>query len=128
MQWYLSQVEQLKSSFKVFSIKQVPKNKNAQADSLATLATSLGKGLPKVIIVEDLVAPSWNGQVPIKINKINVGPSWMDEVVSFLRMGYFPKTKLRLKRSKERTPILALRKVEVIQAVVFRPIFIMCPS
>ena len=75
MQWYISQVEQLQSSFEVFSINQVPKNKNAHTDSLATLAISLGEGLPRVIIVEDLVAPSWNNQDPVRINKIHVDPS-----------------------------------------------------
>ena len=75
LQWYISQVEQLQSSFEVFSINQVPKNKNAHTDSLATLAISLGEGLPRVIIVEDLVAPSWNNQDPVRINKIHVDPS-----------------------------------------------------
>ena len=75
MQWYISQMEQLQSSFEVFSINQVPKNKNAHTDSLATLAISLGEGLPRVIIVEDLVAPSWNNQDPVRINKIHVDPS-----------------------------------------------------
>ena len=75
MQWYISQVEQLQSSFEVFPINQVPKNKNAHTDSLATLAISLGEGLPRVIIVEDLVAPSWNNQDPVRINKIHVDPS-----------------------------------------------------
>ena len=68
-------MEQLQSSFEVFSINQVPKNKNAHTDSLATLAISLGEGLPRVIIVEDLVAPSWNNQDPVRINKIHVDPS-----------------------------------------------------
>ena len=42
MQWYLGKIRQLQSSFKVFSIKQVPRSKNSHTNSLATLATSLG--------------------------------------------------------------------------------------
>ena len=61
MQGYLGQVKQLQSSFKMFSIKKVSRSKNAHTNSLETLATSLEEGLPRVIMVEDLVAPSWNG-------------------------------------------------------------------
>ena len=58
MQWYLSQVKELRSNFEVFSIKQVLKSRNSHANSLATLATSLEEGVPRVIMVEDLVASS----------------------------------------------------------------------
>ena len=61
MQWYPSQVKQLQSSFETFSMKQVLRSKNAHVDSLATLATLIGEGMSRVIIVEDLVAPSWDG-------------------------------------------------------------------
>ena len=40
MQEYLSQVRHLQSGFESFALSQVPRNKNAHADSLATLATS----------------------------------------------------------------------------------------
>ena len=73
MQWYLSQVKQLYSKFEVFSIKQVPKSKNAHDDLLATLATSLREGLLRVIMVEHLVASSWDSQVPIRENTVHVG-------------------------------------------------------
>ena len=58
MQGYLSKVRQAQSDFEVFSIKQILRSQNSHVDSLATLATSLGLGLPQVIIVEDLVALS----------------------------------------------------------------------
>ena len=58
MQGYLSKVRQLQSNFEAFSIKQVPRSKNSQVDSLATLGTSSRQGLPQVIIVEDLVTTS----------------------------------------------------------------------
>ena len=59
-------MKKLQFSFEVFSIEQVPKRKNAYADSLATLATSLGESLQKVIMVKDLVASSWDSKVPIR--------------------------------------------------------------
>ena len=41
MQEYLSQVRHLQSGFKSFVLSQVPRSRNAHADSLATLTTSL---------------------------------------------------------------------------------------
>ena len=104
MQWYLSQVKQLQSSFEAFSIKQVPKRKHAHTDSLATLVTSLGEGLPRVIIVEDLVAPNWDSQVPIGINKIHVGLNWMNPMVSFLKDRTLPKDKTKAKKVLRKAP------------------------
>ena len=54
MQEYLSQVRHLQSRFKSFVLSQVPRSRNAHADSLATLVTSSAQGLPQVILVEDL--------------------------------------------------------------------------
>lgn len=120
MQWYLSQVKQPQSSFKAFSIKQVPKSKNAYADSLATFDTSLGEGLPRVIIVEGLAAMSWDGQVPIGINKIHVGLSWMDLVVSSLKDETLIEDKSEAEKNpKKGTTVLALGRVEIIQTIIF---------
>ena len=55
MQGYLNKARQLQSSFESFSIQQVPRSKNTHADSLATLAISSKQGLPRVILIEDLL-------------------------------------------------------------------------
>jgi len=57
------------------------------------LATSLRSGLPQVIIVEDLLVPGHSDQTPIGIHSIQVGLSWMDSLVSFLRDGILPEDK-----------------------------------
>ena len=57
MQRYLSQVGHLRSRFESFNLLHIPRNGNTHADSLATLATSLAQGLPRVILVEDLYKP-----------------------------------------------------------------------
>lgn len=98
MQWYLSQVKQLQSNFEVFSIKQVLRSRNPHANSLVTLATSLEEGLLRVIRVEDLVASSWYGQFPVRVNMIHVSPSWMDPVVSFLKDGTLPKNRIKAEK------------------------------
>ena len=72
-------MKHFQSSFEVLSIEQVPRSKNAHANSLATLATSLGEGLPRVImvedLVEDLVASSLDNRVLIRVNAMHVSLS-----------------------------------------------------
>ena len=58
MQGYLNQARRLQSGFEFFTIQQFPRNKNTHVDSLATLATSSGQDLPRVILVEDLHKPT----------------------------------------------------------------------
>ena len=58
MQGYLNQARRLQSSFEFFTIQQIPRSRNTHADSLATLATSFGQSLPRVILVEDLHKPT----------------------------------------------------------------------
>ena len=55
MHGYLNKARQLQSSFESFSIQQVPRSKNTHVDSLATLAISSKQGLPRVILIEDLL-------------------------------------------------------------------------
>ena len=57
MQGYLIKVRQAQSNFEAFYIKQIPRSQNSHADLLAMFATSSGSGLPRVIIVEDLLVP-----------------------------------------------------------------------
>ena len=58
MQGYLSQVKHLPSGFESFSLLHIPRSGNTHADSLATLATSLAQGLPRVILIEYLCKPT----------------------------------------------------------------------
>ena len=41
-----------------FSLLHIPRSGNTHADSLATLATSLAQGLPRVIVVKGLCKPT----------------------------------------------------------------------
>ena len=58
IQGYLSQVKCLQSEFDSFDLLHIPKTSNAHADSLAMLATSSAKDLPRVILIEDLYKPT----------------------------------------------------------------------
>ena len=80
MQGYLSQVKCLQLKFDSFDLLHVPRSGNAQADSLAMLATSSAQDLPRVILVEDLYKPTRTGETA-QINQIRAGPSWMDSII-----------------------------------------------
>ena len=54
MQGYLNQARRLQSGFELFTIHQIPRSSTTHANSLATLETSFGQDLPRVIPVEDL--------------------------------------------------------------------------
>ena len=58
MQEYLNQVRHLQSGFESFSLLHIPRSENTHANSLATLATFSTRGLPRVILVEDLCKPT----------------------------------------------------------------------
>ena len=62
------------------------------------LATSSGIGLPWVIIVEDMAAPSHDDQSSVRVHSIQVRLSWMDPLVSFLKQGYLSKDKGKAKK------------------------------
>ena len=93
MQEYLSLVRHLQSGFKSFILSQVPRSRNAHANSFATLATSSAQGLPQVILMEDLCKPSEIGRSVVYVHQIRAGPSWMDPIVLFLKEDVLPENK-----------------------------------
>lgn len=104
MQGYLIKVRCSQSCFKSFSLRNILREQNFHADSLAMLATSSGPGLPRVIIVEDLEAPSHNGLLPVRVHGIQVRPSSMDPLVSFLIGGLLPEDKCEVEKLHRKAP------------------------
>ena len=90
VQGYLSQARHLQSSFESFILQQISRSMNTHADSLATLATSSGQGLPRVIVVEDLHKPIEEKKEKVQVHQIKVEPSWMGSLVLFLKDGTLP--------------------------------------
>ena len=93
MQGYLSQVESMQSKFDSFDLQYGPRSGNAHANSLAMLATSSARDLPRVILVEDLYKPS-RTEDTVQINQIRAGPSWMDSIIQFLKEDVLPEEKV----------------------------------
>ena len=89
----MSQVRHFQSGFESFVLSQVPRNRNADADSFTTLVTSSAQGLPWVIIVEDLHKPSEVVRNVIQVHQVRVGSSWMDPIALFLKEDVLPKNK-----------------------------------
>ena len=85
MQEYLSQVKRLQSSFDLFSLSHISRSGNINADSLATLATSLAGKLPRIILVEHLSKASKVAKDMVCAHEVRVGLSWMDPIVTFLK-------------------------------------------
>ena len=104
MQEYLGQVRHLQSGFKSFVLSQVPRSRNAHADSLATLATSSAQDLPRVILVEDLCKPYKEGRHVVHVHQIRAGPSWMDPIVLFLKEDILPESKSKADKIQRKAP------------------------
>ena len=75
MQEYLSQIKRLQSNFDLFSLSHVSRSGNTHADSLATLATSSTRSLPRVILIEHLVRASEVAKGMVRIHEVKVDPS-----------------------------------------------------
>ena len=93
MQEYLSQVKRIQPSFDLFSLSHISRSGNTHADSLATLATSLAGGLPRIIFVEHLSRANEVAKDMIRAHEVKVGPSWMDPIVMFLKNDILPEEK-----------------------------------
>ena len=98
MQEYLSQVKCLRPSFDLFSLSHISKSGNTHADSLATLATSSARKLPRIILIEHLSKASKVTKDMVRAHRVKVGPSWMDPIVTFLKDDIFPEGKLEAKK------------------------------
>ena len=102
MWWYLGQVKQLQASFGTFTINQVSRSKNTHANSLATLHTSIGESLPRIIVVESLSTSSHDNKTPIPVSVVHIEPSWMDLVVSFIKNGTLLKYRVEAKKIQKK--------------------------
>ena len=83
---------------------QISRSRNTHTDSPATLATSLARDLPRVILVEDLYKPTKIGSNVVHIHQIRVGPSWMDFIVLFLKEDVLPEDKSKAKKVQRKAP------------------------
>ena len=98
MQGYLSQVRRMQMKFESFDLSHIPRGENTHADSLATLATSLARSFPWVIVVKDLCTPTSSRKDVLQVHQVNLAPSWMDPILKFLESDTLPEEKIEVEK------------------------------
>ncbi|GJY35650.1 reverse transcriptase domain-containing protein [Tanacetum coccineum] len=83
---YLEKVKTLTGSFKVFSIKQVPRSENKKADALSKIASTSFAHLSKQVLVEELKEKSINTAEVLAVVE-EEGDTWMTPIFKYLSDG-----------------------------------------
>ena len=125
MQGYLSQVKCLQLKFDSFDLLHVPRSGNADADSLAMLATSSTQHLPRIILVEDLYRPTEVREVA-QIHQIRVVPSWMDSIIRFLKEDILPVKKIEANKIRRKATSYWLSKDHKLYKRSFSGPYLLC--
>ncbi|GJV23559.1 reverse transcriptase domain-containing protein [Tanacetum coccineum] len=86
---YLEKVKTLTSSFKAFSIKQVPRNENKKADVLSKIASTSFAHLSKQVLVEELKEKSISAAEVLAVVE-EEGDTWMTPIFKYLTDGTLP--------------------------------------
>ncbi|XP_057545947.1 uncharacterized protein LOC130824940 [Amaranthus tricolor] len=89
MKMYLQQVKEFVQKFDKFTLEHIPRSQNAQADSLAKLASSAETSAARDIIWEVLPNPSIN----FMVNSIDRSDTWMEPYIEYLRNQTLPQDK-----------------------------------
>ena len=84
---YLQQVKDFVPKFDKFTLEHIPRSKNAQADSLAKLASSADTSAARDIIWE--VLP--NSSINFMVDTIDRSETWMGPHVKYLRDQMLPQ-------------------------------------
>nr|GEY92600.1 reverse transcriptase domain-containing protein [Tanacetum cinerariifolium] len=110
---YLEIAKGLVSGFKTFSIIQVPRSKNKKADALSKIASTSFAHLSKQVLVEVLETKSITGkEVTAVIDE--EGPTWMTELVNYLKEDENEARKIRLKA----------RQYELMEGILYKGSFL----
>ncbi|GJT19046.1 reverse transcriptase domain-containing protein [Tanacetum coccineum] len=80
---YLEKVKTLTSSFKAFSMKQVPRNENKKADALSKIASISFAHLSKQVLVEELKGKSISAAKVLAVVE-EEGDTWMTPIFKYL--------------------------------------------
>ena len=103
---YAKEVIRLSALFQNCRLLQVSRDDNSHADALANLSSAVQPGKARTIMVDYLSGPS---NEPLTIEReamcVDMGPSWMDAIVTFLKEGNLPEDhkeahKIRLKSAR----------------------------
>ena len=94
MEAYLAKAQELLHTLGRYTIRQVPREQNSNADALAKLATSRDSELIDVVPVENLEVPSID--VVEEISQVGELGGWMQPIVDYLTSGTLPPIRIML--------------------------------
>ncbi|GJT84527.1 reverse transcriptase domain-containing protein [Tanacetum coccineum] len=89
---YLEKVKALISTFKEFSIKQVPRGENKKADALSKMASTSFAHLSKQVLVEELKEKSIDEKEVLAVVE-EEGRTWMTSIHEYLTEEILPEEK-----------------------------------
>lgn len=104
---YLGKVKELVSSFRAFSIRQIPRNENKKADALSKMASTTFAHLNKQVLVEDLKQKSIEETHVLAVVE-EEGDTWMTPIYEYLTKDPLPveqKKASAVKRKSQRFPL-----------------------
>ncbi|KAI5338915.1 hypothetical protein L3X38_018187 [Prunus dulcis] len=99
---YLDKVQELLKAFPTFTIQQVPRAENANADALASLGSALDTQFRRSIPVEHLDRPSIEEIEIIDTMQIDEDPSWQDPIIDYLTNGNLPTDKSEARKVQQK--------------------------
>ena len=126
MQGYLSQVRHMQTKFESFDLSHIPRDENTHADSLATLATSLVRTLPRLIIVEDLPTLTSPENDVCQVYQASLAPSWMDPILKFLESDILPEEKVEAEKIRRKAPRFWLSEDKKLYKRSFSRPYLLC--
>ncbi|GKC70774.1 reverse transcriptase domain-containing protein [Tanacetum coccineum] len=118
MQLYMSKAKDLAARFRSFSITQVPRNQNKQADALSKMAFVSFSHLTKEVLVEILPCKSIKGIEVMEIVE-EEGDTWMTPIKEYLEKGTLPEEMGKARRLRTRA-----RQYMMLEGTLYRKSFL----
>ncbi|GJU68571.1 reverse transcriptase domain-containing protein [Tanacetum coccineum] len=115
---YLEKVKTLASTFRAFSIKQVPRSKNKKADALSKIASTSFAHLSKQVLVEELKEKSVNESEVLAVVE-EEGDSWMTQIHEYLTDETLPAERKKARAIKRKS-----QRFAIINGILYKKSFL----
>nr|GEX43440.1 reverse transcriptase domain-containing protein [Tanacetum cinerariifolium] len=98
---YLEKVKILASTFKGFSIKQIPRGENKKADALSKITSTSFAHLSKQVLVKELREKAIDKKEVLAV-VVEEGHTWMTPVYEYLTEGVLPEEKKKARNVRRK--------------------------
>ncbi|GJU57477.1 reverse transcriptase domain-containing protein [Tanacetum coccineum] len=115
---YLEKVKALSSTFRAFSIKQVPRSKNKKADALSKMASTSFAHLSKQVLVEELKEKSMNEREVLAVVE-EEGDTWMTPIHEYLTDETLPAERKKARAIKRKS-----QRFAIINGILYKKSFL----